>query len=273
MTLWPSAFIKAFWDAYTTAAKIYEKDPQTLSEVIQIVEKLDATQQLTAMLTPCMVSMMSNDDRCFVCRWMGHFGHHCPNAQCYRIWPLCIRLPQQDSFLRNTMWPWQVSFKAIIFPHPQGQITLHPLWAQTWETFQMITITLSFPVQQEQQQFQKAHIMLLIKPPQWLTLPFAWWMSHQHSCQDTPHRHSCSPSHTCHFSLQHHLATIPRSTANLTPATLTTWHREHSWWGKPSHTQDHEPPHTSHHSKIVISQDSPSDSSSDSEDNSDSLNY
>ena len=30
-----------------------------------------------------MVSMMPNDDRCFVCGWMGHFGYHCPSAQCY----------------------------------------------------------------------------------------------------------------------------------------------------------------------------------------------
>ena len=34
------------------------------------------------MLTPSMVSVMSNDDKCFVCGQVGHFGHHCPNAQC-----------------------------------------------------------------------------------------------------------------------------------------------------------------------------------------------
>ena len=52
---------------HITAAKIYEKDPQTLFKVIRIVEKFNATQQLTATLTPSMVSMMSHDDRCFVC--------------------------------------------------------------------------------------------------------------------------------------------------------------------------------------------------------------
>ena len=35
-------FAKGLWDVHTTAAKIYEKDPQTLSEVIRLVEKLNA---------------------------------------------------------------------------------------------------------------------------------------------------------------------------------------------------------------------------------------
>ena len=69
-------FVNLFWDAHTTTAKIYEKDPQTLSDVIQIVEKFNATQQLTAMLTPCTVSMMSNNERCFVYGRIGHFGCH-----------------------------------------------------------------------------------------------------------------------------------------------------------------------------------------------------
>ena len=30
-----------------------------------------------------MVSMMSNDDRCFACGRTGHFGHQCPSVQCY----------------------------------------------------------------------------------------------------------------------------------------------------------------------------------------------
>ena len=37
---------------------------------------------LTAMLTTCMVSMISHDDRCFVCGQMAHFGCHYPEAQC-----------------------------------------------------------------------------------------------------------------------------------------------------------------------------------------------
>ena len=62
---------------HTTAYKIYKKGPQTLSKVIRLIEKLNVAQQLTAMLTPPTVSMMSNNDRCFVCGWTGHFGHHC----------------------------------------------------------------------------------------------------------------------------------------------------------------------------------------------------
>ena len=76
-------FVKGLQDAPTIATKIYEKDPQTLAEVIRLVEKLNEAHQLTATLTPSTVSMMYGDDRCFVCVQTGHFGHHCPNAQCY----------------------------------------------------------------------------------------------------------------------------------------------------------------------------------------------
>ena len=76
-------FVQGLWHAHTTTAKIYEKDPYTLSEVIRLVENFNEAQQLTAMLTPSMVSMMSNDDGCFVCGQNGQFGHHCPDAQCY----------------------------------------------------------------------------------------------------------------------------------------------------------------------------------------------
>ena len=33
------------------------------------------------------------------------------------------------------MPPQHFSFQAIIHPHSKGQITIHPLWTQTWETF------------------------------------------------------------------------------------------------------------------------------------------
>ena len=66
MTLWNLHF-NGLWAAHTTAAKIYKQDTQTLAEVIRLVEKLNAANQLTTTLTPFMVSMLSNDDRCFVC--------------------------------------------------------------------------------------------------------------------------------------------------------------------------------------------------------------
>ena len=52
-------------------------------------------------------------------------------------------------------------------PTPEGQITLHSLWTQTWETFQPITIMPPFEPLQWQQQFWKAHIPLPIQPSQW----------------------------------------------------------------------------------------------------------
>ena len=59
------------------------KDPQTLSEVIKLVEKLDMAQQVTATLVTPMVNLMTNNDRCFVCGKKGHIGQHCPDVQCY----------------------------------------------------------------------------------------------------------------------------------------------------------------------------------------------
>ena len=76
-------FTKEHWDAPTIAAKIYEKDPQTLAEVIRQAEKLNAVHQLTATLTPSLVSMMSGVDRYFVCGQIDHFGYHCLDAQYY----------------------------------------------------------------------------------------------------------------------------------------------------------------------------------------------
>ena len=76
-------FVKGLWDSHSIIVKIYEKDPQTLSEVIKLVEKLNTAQQVTATLTPPTVNMMLNNDRCFLCSKTGHIGHHCPDVQCY----------------------------------------------------------------------------------------------------------------------------------------------------------------------------------------------
>ena len=76
-------FIEGLLDAHNNAGKAYQKDPQTLSEVIKLVKKFNAAQQVTATLTSSTVNMMSSDDQCFVCAKTGHIGHHCPDAQCY----------------------------------------------------------------------------------------------------------------------------------------------------------------------------------------------
>ena len=45
-------FVKGLWDAHNITAKVYEKDPQILSEVTKLVKKLKAAQQFTATLSP-----------------------------------------------------------------------------------------------------------------------------------------------------------------------------------------------------------------------------
>ena len=76
-------FAEGLRDVPTITSKIYEKNPQTLAEVIRLVEKLSAIHQLTATINPSIVSMMSGHDRCFVFGWTGHFACHCHDAQCF----------------------------------------------------------------------------------------------------------------------------------------------------------------------------------------------
>ena len=45
-------FVKGLWDVHTTTNKIYERDPQTLAEVIRLVEKLNAAHQLASRQKP-----------------------------------------------------------------------------------------------------------------------------------------------------------------------------------------------------------------------------
>ena len=109
-----------------------EKDPQTLAEVIRLVEKLSEAHQLMTTLTPSTVSMMSGVDKCFVCGQTGHFGHHCPDTQCYGCdkFGHFTRTALQGSSMRNTMPLQKISFKVSIYPQLEGQITLL-LWSQT----------------------------------------------------------------------------------------------------------------------------------------------
>ena len=78
-------FLKGLKNAHTIATKVYEKGPQTLTEVIKEVEKLQAAQQITSTLLPAssVNTMSSNNDRCFQCQEIGHMALYCPHIQCY----------------------------------------------------------------------------------------------------------------------------------------------------------------------------------------------
>ena len=79
-------FVKGLKNYHSLATQIYEKRPQTLADAISEVEKLQATQQLTATLIPSStVNVMSlEEDYCFQCQESGHLAHHCPNVCCFK---------------------------------------------------------------------------------------------------------------------------------------------------------------------------------------------
>ena len=66
-------FAKGLKNVYSLSTQIYE------------VEKLQATQQLTATLTPSStVNVMPHEEDCyFQCQESGHIVHHYPNVQCF----------------------------------------------------------------------------------------------------------------------------------------------------------------------------------------------
>ena len=78
-------FLKGLKNVHTIAMKVYEKGPQTLTEAIREVEKLQAAQQLTSSLLPTSsVNVMTTDqDKCFQCQEVGHMARYCPHIKCY----------------------------------------------------------------------------------------------------------------------------------------------------------------------------------------------
>ena len=69
-------FIKGLKNAHSLAMHIYKKGPQMLTYTISEEEKLNAAQQLTAMIIPpSTVTVMSNEeDCCFKCLEPGHIS-------------------------------------------------------------------------------------------------------------------------------------------------------------------------------------------------------
>ena len=78
-------FLKGLKNAHTIATKVYEKGPQTLSEAIKEVEKLQEAQQITSSLLPTssVNTMSSSNERCFQCQEVSHMAHYCPHIRCY----------------------------------------------------------------------------------------------------------------------------------------------------------------------------------------------
>ena len=78
-------FVKGLKNAHSLVMHIYEIGPQTLMDAILEVEKLNAIQQLTAMIIPpSTVNVMLNEEGCcFPCQEPGHITQHCPHIRCY----------------------------------------------------------------------------------------------------------------------------------------------------------------------------------------------
>ena len=78
-------FIKGLRNVHTLATRVYEKEPQSLADVIKEVEKLQAAQQLTAALLPSssVNTMSSDNDKCFQCQELGPMACHCTYIKCF----------------------------------------------------------------------------------------------------------------------------------------------------------------------------------------------
>ena len=241
------SFVKGIWDAHTATVKIHEKHPQTLSEVIRLVAKLNAALKLTATLTPSKVSMMSNDDRCFVCRWMAVLNL----ATLHRPVPKRI-LPQGHDTTKTDL------IQGIDISTPKGTDHTPPTMVTDRGDISADHHPTAVPTVTGAAVSKSTH-----HPPHPTTAAAQTALQ----LMDAPIA-ICAMTHPIITSPDITHITFPWTGASLGPATPTALHRKHSE-ENPSHAQDHQ----SHHSKTVIIQDSPTDSSSDSDSNSDPLNY
>ena len=78
-------FIKGLKNAHTLATRVYEKGPQSLTDAIKEVEKLQVAQELTSTLLPSssVNTMSSNENKCFQCQEWGHVACYCPHIRCF----------------------------------------------------------------------------------------------------------------------------------------------------------------------------------------------
>ena len=117
-------FLKGLKNAHTIATKVYEKDPQTLSEAIKEVENLQAAQQITSSLlpapcqsTPCQVIMIGVSNakksaiwhaisphiRCYDCDNYGHVAMDCLDKDTtIRYTMACCRTGPNDGSRRSS---------------------------------------------------------------------------------------------------------------------------------------------------------------------------
>ena len=86
-------FIKGLKNAHGLATCIYEKGPQTLTDAISKVERLQTVQHLTAtLILSTMVNSMSQEeeDCSFLCQEQGHIAHHCPVSDVLNVMNMVI---------------------------------------------------------------------------------------------------------------------------------------------------------------------------------------
>ena len=146
--------------------------------------------------------MMSNNDRCFVCGWTGHFGCYCSDAQCYS----CDEFGHFAQDCPNKIIPSGMpghldrSCSRPQYTHTQRDRSHSIHYRHRYGKHFNWSVTPLLWLQQEQQQLQKAHITVPIQPSQQLMPPFGQWMLPLPLIPWHIVRHSNAPSQTHHFS-------------------------------------------------------------------------
>ena len=223
-----------------------------------------------------MVSMLSYNDWCFVCGQTCPFGCHHPNAQCYSFHefghfaqdcpnknPPSGTPCHQD---RSCSRPW--------YTHTKRDRTHPPTMGTDMGDISSDQNHTAIPTVKRAAAFMEG--THCFPHPTTTVAHTTFWpmdapittcaVTHPTSIVATHLEHTTSPTNITH-------TTIAQTVASLAPATLTAT----AWRPQPMKKSKPHPmpstPHKSHHSRTVIIQDSPSDSSSNSDNNSDSVKY